>query len=642
MSVVPMKLLTIAGPLEQFDDVVSACVLDQEFHPEYTLHMMEGVSNLRPFPLSNAYAPLLRRAQEVLGELGLQPAYAPFEGEEDLEKLSGYFDRLEQTVKELEDRRATQRRLLEEDRSVSQELTHLQGLSTDLEHLQNMKYARFRYGYLPRDTYDSFQSTLNDDADLFFFPTMLETRRVYGVYFTTKEAHERVDSLFNSLHFVRIQLDATVHGTPEEAIGTLTKLAAKAEEKLAALDREQAEFAQKEAPHLHQVYSWLRYHSARYDLRRYAARSRETFYLMGWVPEPELDALTLRLDDFPNCSCVVDSPREMQGVSPPTKLKISFFGRVFRPFLEMYGLPNYRELDPSLFMAFTYCLFFGIMFGDLGQGLGLALIGFILSRWKKMWLGNIITCCGLSGALFGCVYGSVFGYEDILPGFKIMEESSLLPGSSNVLVLLLLSVALGVGMIAVVMFLNIANGIRQRNFEKIFFGPNGLAGLVFYGGLIIAGVSTALFGVNLFVPVYVLPVLVLPLVCILLREPLSLLAAGDPEWKHVKVSEVLGTGFFELFETLLSYLTNTLSFMRVGAYAITHVGLMMVVQMLAGSGNLVVIVLGNLFVMGFEGLLVGIQVLRLEFYELFGRFYDDGGVPYTPAKIDYTTLESNQ
>ena len=105
---------------------------------------------------------------------------------------------------------------------------------------------------------------------------------------------------------------------------------------------------------------------------------------------------------------------------------------------------------------------------------------------------------------------------------------------------------------------------------------------------------------------------------------------------------MLGTGLFELFETLLSYLTNTLSFMRVCAYAITHVGLMMVVQMLAGSGNLVVIVLGNLFVMGFEGLLVGIQVLRLEFYELFGRFYDDGGVPYTPAKIDYTTLESNQ
>lgn len=173
--------------------------------------------------------------------------------------------------------------------------------------------------------------------------------------------------------------------------------------------------------------------------------------------------------------------------------------------------------------------------------------------------------------------------------------------------------------------------------KKILFGPNGAAGILFYAGLIVAAVSTLMFHVNLFTPAYVLPVLVLPLFCMLLREPLSLLLEHNPAWKQVKLSEVLGTGIFELFETLLSYLTNTLSFMRVGAYAITHVGLMMVVRMLAGSGlNPAVIVLGNLFVMGFEGLLVGIQVLRLEFYELFGRFYDDGGIPFQPQRIDYT------
>ena len=95
-------------------------------------------------------------------------------------------------------------------------------------------------------------------------------------------------------------------------------------------------------------------------------------------------------------------------------------------------------------------------------------------------------------------------------------------------------------------------------------------------------------------------------------------------------------------ETARKALTNTLSFMRVGAYAITHVGLMLVVHMLAdlaggvgGPVGILILVLGNIFVMGFEGLLVGIQVLRLEFYELFGRFYDDGGVPFVPKKIDY-------
>jgi len=54
-----------------------------------------------------------------------------------------------------------------------------------------------------------------------------------------------------------------------------------------------------------------------------------------------------------------------------------------------------------------------------------------------------------------------------------------------------------------------------------------------------------------------------------------------------------------------------------------------------GPAGILILVLGNAFVMGFEGLLVGIQVLRLEFYELFGRFYDDGGIPFVPKKIDY-------
>ena len=215
---------------------------------------------------------------------------------------------------------------------------------------------------------------------------------------------------------------------------------------------------------------------------------------------------------------------------------------------------------------------------------------------------------------------------------------------SNVLLLLVMSIALGIFMLLLVMVVNIVNGVRQRNFEKIFFGPNGAAGMVFYAGVLFAALSTAVFGVNLLIPAYVLPVIVLPLVLMLFREPLSRLLARDPNWRSFSLGEVLGTGLFEMFETLLSYLTNTLSFMRIGAYAITHVGLMLVVHMLAelaggvgGPVGILILVAGNAFVMGFEGLLVGIQVLRLEFYELFGRFYDDGGIPFAPRKIDYTS-----
>ena len=644
MSVVPMKLLTLAGPLERFDQVVSACVIDQQFHPEPALRLM--VKGVMPMDNSNPYAPLLRRAEEVAREAGVELAYAPFPDRLPRKELTAYFDQVEEQVMALTRRKEELEHTVAESAAAVEQLEYLRGIGADLDELWGLEFSRFRYGYLPRETYDSFQDALDQEDDLLFVPTTLGPRRVYGVYFTTKQAKSRVDMLFSSLHFTRINLEVQPHGTVEQAIAELNAGVERMKGEAAQAEGELRALREQERGRLLSDYAYLRYHSECRDLRRYACRSRDSFYLVGWVPEDAVADIQERMAQFSELSCVIDVAADVDRFTPPTKLKNPFLGRVFQPFLEMYGLPSYHEKDPSLLMAVTYCLFFGIMFGDLGQGLCLALLGLVLTKVKGMWLGSIITCCGLSGALFGCVYGSVFGFEDILPGFKIMEETRLsgLGVVSNVLLLLVLSIALGIFMLLLVMAVNILNGVRQRNFEKIFFGPNGAAGMVFYAGVLIAALAGVAFGVNLLTPAYVLPVLVLPLLLMLFREPLSHLAAGDPEWRSFSLGEVLGTGVFELFETLLSYLTNTLSFMRIGAYAITHVGLMLVVHMLAqlaggvgGPVGIVILVAGNAFVMGFEGLLVGIQVLRLEFYELFGRFYDDGGVPFTPKKIDYTS-----
>ena len=646
MSVVPMKLLTLAGPLERFDQVVSACVIDQQFHPEPALRLMGEVKGVMPMDNSNPYAPLLRRAEEVAREAGVELAYAPFPDRLPRKELTAYFDQVEEQVMTLTRRKEELEHTAAESAAAVEQLEYLRGIGADLDELWGLEFSRFRYGYLPRETYDSFQDALDQEDDLLFVPTTLGPRRVYGVYFTTKQAKSRVDMLFSSLHFTRINLEVQPHGTVEQAIAELNAGVERMKGEAAQAEGELRALREQERGRLLSDYAYLRYHSECRDLRRYACRSRDSFYLVGWVPGDAVADIQERMAQFSELSCVIDVASDVDRFTPPTKLKNPFLGRVFQPFLEMYGLPSYHEKDPSLLMAVTYCLFFGIMFGDLGQGLCLALLGLVLTKVKGMWLGSIITCCGLSGALFGCVYGSVFGFEDILPGFKIMEETRLsgLGVVSNVLLLLVLSIALGIFMLLLVMAVNILNGVRQRNFEKIFFGPNGAAGMVFYAGVLIAALAGVAFGVNLLTPAYVLPVLVLPLALMLFREPLSHLAAGDPEWRSFSLGEVLGTGVFELFETLLSYLTNTLSFMRIGAYAITHVGLMLVVHMLAqlaggvgGPVGIVILVAGNAFVMGFEGLLVGIQVLRLEFYELFGRFYDDGGVPFTPKKIDYTS-----
>lgn len=624
-----MKFVTLAAPVEQFDDIALSCVIDQQFHPENAQQMMKQVRHLRPLSTGNLYTAPLRQADALLERLGLSLEFRPLKEDMTLEQAQAWLGELEKTMDQRDSRLAALRQEMLDERTEAEQLEQLSGLDVELSRLSDMNYLRFRYGYMPKDTYESFRDALDGREDLYFFPSRTERGLVYGFYFTTRQEREKVDNLFNSLHFVRLELDPKAAGTAGETVAALRSRAQEDEEEVRALEEQAGQLAREKGEQLLAVRSWLRRMEQVSDLRRYAAQFHNTFYLVGWAPVQDLPALEERFRAFPDLSVVTDDPGYDLPM-PPTRLKNGLLGRIFEPFLRMYGLPSYWELDPSLFMSLTYCLFFGIMFGDAGQGAGLFLIGLALARFKKMWLGRIIACCGVSSIIFGFVYGSVFGFEDILPGFKILEEN-------NVVLLLVASLAMGVVMLAFVMVVNIINGVRQRDFEKILFGPNGAAGMVFYLGLIIAAMVTLFAGVDLFQPLYVIPVLILPLILILLREPLSKLAAGEEDWKPESVGGLLVSGFFELFETLLSFLTNTLSFLRVGAYAITHVSLMLVIRTMAGADlNILVLVLGNLFVMGFEGLLVGIQVLRLEFYELFGRFYQSAGREYRPRVIDYT------
>ena len=633
MSVQAMKFVTVTGPLPEFEAVVRQCVVDRPFHPESVLQVMHRNNHLRSLNMPNQVMPLLRQAEEVLTRLELEPEYRSFAEGADLEEGQRYLDDLTQQLDQMDQWEEALRQEEADDRSSVSQLEKLAGISVQLDTLRNMDHLSFRFGHLPVDSYRTFSEVLDKREDCFFFPTHTENNQVYGCYFALKAREEKVDALFDSMHFVPVPLDERLGGTAQEAIEALRHEMEDDEQTLGQLKNQRQDLAQQQKDHLLSLRSWLCRENQVMEMRRFGARSKETFYLMGWVPEDDLPEFLARVDAYGKLDYVVDKAEETE-LTPPTKLKNSLLGRIFEPFLRMYGLPNYHEYDPSSFMAITYCIFFGIMFGDVGQGIGLALIGLFLATKKHMWLGKIIVCCGISSTIFGFVYGSVFGFEDILPGFKILE-------GNNVVYLLVASLAMGVVMLAFVMVLNVLNGIRQHDFDKIFFGPNGLAGMVFYLGLIIAAMVTLLTGFSLFRVWYVLPVLVLPLVLILFREPLSALAEGKEDWKPESLGGLLVSGFFELFETLLSFLTNTLSFLRVGAYAITHVCLMLVIHTMAGANlNPIVLILGNLFVMGFEGLLVGIQVLRLEFYELFGRFYQDSGREYNPRIIDYTAKNS--
>ena len=171
-----------------------------------------------------------------------------------------------------------------------------------------------------------------------------------------------------------------------------------------------------------------------------------------------------------------------------------------------------------------------------------------------------------------------------------------------------------------------------RYTKGIVFQP--VAGLVFYTSLVAAIVSFML-GKSIVSGLFILILMIVPLVVIFFKEPLENAMDGKKELIEGGVGMFITQGIFELFEVMLSFFSNTLSFVRIGAFAVSHAAMMGVVMMLAGAENggdinIIAVVLGNLFVCGMEGLIVGIQVLRLEYYELFSRFYKGTGREFRP------------
>ncbi len=634
LSVEKMVLATLSGPQDKVDEAIASFVIDHPIHPVSALDTLGEKYKLISFETQNPYAPLLQQARELICRMDFEPTFVPFEdrhftsqtAEDLLHSIS------EQTENLLRERESAEKQIRNNAGLVSQ-LEHLTAVDEELNDLFAMKYIKCRFVRVRKEHFDACYHWASSRKDIFLFPTGRDETHVYGMYFALDSVIGQLDATFASMGFERIRIleQTSFQGTAEETFRRMQAENAGLEERLKALESDFEALKADLKEDLLSLYSYLKFSAGCAELRALSGYRHGRFYVTGWVPQSAAEDYEALFRKRPDISCMISSAEDSQYAGkPPTKMRGGLLGRVFKPLLEMYGLPAYDEIDPSVFMALSFILFFGIMFGDVGQGAGLILIGFLLARFRKNWLGPIILCCGISATAFGFVYGSIFGFEDILPGFKILE-------GNNVTTLLILSLGLGVLMLCLVMVLNMINGIRQHDWGKVLFGPNSLTGLVFYLGVILAAVGGLAFGWKLFTPVYVLLVLILPLLLMLLSEPLHKLLRGDPNWMKVRLGSLLGSGFFEIFETLLSYLTNTLSFLRIGAYSITHVGLMLVVQMLAGSNmNLVVIVLGNLFVMGFEGFLVGIQVMRLEFYELFGRFYEDGGVAFKTRNIDYT------
>ena len=638
--IVKMKFINISGPRDDIDRVTDLYLSRYEIQLESALSELKTVDNLRPFVELNPYRDVLAQATQFVG-------YLPNVDDVTPDESLGLDDMFEVVRKACEDyeglqaKKEKKKAKIEELRAKQQLLSPFRPLDCDLHKVLGYRYITYRFGRIALESYHKMNKYLMDDLSAIFVEGERDESFVYGAYFVSPGEAQKVDAVFRSLHFERIELKDEFEGTPAFAYQSLERDIARINLEIQDLDKEAGEMLSDRAPQLIAAKNRLEELSKNFDIRKMAARMKDSqddsYILCGWMAEDDVEKFLEEIKDDDKVFVVVEDDHDAYFGEPPTKLENPKLFKPFEMYIQMYGLPAHNEMDPTIFVAITYSFIFGVMFGDVGQGLLLLIGAALIYHFKKAPLAGIIATAGVFSTIFGFMFGSIFGFEDVIPALWLRPMNNMMsvPFIGKLNTVFIVAIGFGMCLILLCMVFNILNAWKAGDVEHIWFDTNSVAGLVFYGSAVVS-IALILNGKTLPGGIVLFIMFGVPLILIFLKEPLTALIEKKSEVMPKEKGMFVVQGLFEMFEVLLSYFSNTLSFVRIGAFAVSHAAMMEVVLMLAGaeSGNLnwIVVVLGNLFVCGMEGLIVGIQVLRLEYYEMFSRFYKGTGRKFEPFR----------
>ena len=409
--------------------------------------------------------------------------------------------------------------------------------------------------------------------------------------------------------------------------------------RLATLDRYMGTLRDTAGETLMEMYGPYLEYTEVFTAMKLSLFSSKALFISGWMDEKDRERLLgiLRGICGDRFIAVVSDRRDPDA---PVRLMNSRLLKPFELLVKTMGVPANSEIDPTPLTAVTFVIMFGLMFGDLGQGLVIAIGGLILKRIAKKkretestldQAGGILIACGISAAISGILYGSIFSSEHLIPAFLFHPIEEIMSLFSLTILLGALFIAIGLGV-------NVMNNLMNGNYTEALLEKKGLAVFILYIAIILLAVRYTVTGqgpARWVVGVFIAA----PLVIFSLRGVLGpvLFKSHKP---HSAVEYIIET-CVEILEIGLSMIANTVSFIRVGAFALSHAGLSIVTYTLAGIvdpamtsvGAITIIIVGNIFIISFECLICLIQSMRLEYYEFFSKFFRGDGVDFAPFTL---------
>ena len=624
MAVEKMKLLSITGKDTDLEKFLAKNIINLDIQIEDAKKVYKKGWKLEYFSYDYTVKEYIKKCEKILDELQIEKdddywnyniINSVSEIKEKIDNINNQYTEYINKIVDLE----KENELMQKNYDI---IKNLVSVDSKIENLYNLKYMKFRYGTVPTKNLEEINRKI-DNTDAIYFELKREEEYTWILYLTTEEFLGKVDSFFNVQDFERIWLPKEASGTPEEFINQIEK---NIKENLTKIDKEKEELRNlridaKEI--LIGAYKQLLLYENVNILKKYIVHDQNgTFYIVLWVSKDNVENIKSILSNYKNVDYdIFDDDEDIQA---PTKLKNIKIFRPFETLIKMYGVPNSKEIDPTGLVAITAFIMFGFMFGDVGHGLVIFIFGLILAK-RKASLGPVLAIGGISSIIFGVLYGSVFGKEDII-------KPILISPMDNIQTMLISGIAVGSIFILIAMIFNIINGIKNKNLQKCLFDKNGISGFLLYG-LILADVAVYFLKGQMLIPINVIVIVsIILILLILFGDTIS----SKLEKKKEQAKTPMVEKIFEIIEMTLSFASNTISFLRLAAFAINHVGLCMAVYLLAdmssGVGNIAIAIIGNIVVIALEGLIVGIQVLRLEYYELFSRFYEGNGREFKSIK----------
>jgi V/A-type H+-transporting ATPase subunit I len=567
--------------------------------------------------------------------------------------------------------------LAEKEKAAQKEKYHIEeafneaiafsSLNAPLSDLDHLSYLTLRVGHLDPVIQPELKQRLENRAVV--IPLGEEgSDRILAA--SSRKGRFALDSELKQCGFESIPIPEGYRGIPAELIGGLEERLSGITKDIEKIDDEKTQLRNNQQELLRHFASLLLTAIATEQLKSRFVSTSSIYMLSGWIPADMISRVAADLSELTGgrTAIRVYAPHEIPAVRDggekvPVSLKHGPFVRGFQGMVFSYGVPPYGTIDPTPLVAFFYTFLFGIMFGDVGHGFVLFLAGLLtLKRGPLRRFNSFSTpliAVGAASMIMGLLAGSVFTNEELLVGPTMYISAALtghpvdrilhiLPlaekgGSITKLFYLFgFTVGLGVIMNSLGLFINLFNCFRMKKYQAALFAKTGVAGLLFFWYALFIAIRCLLGGqfetydyVGLAIPAFL--IFIGPIVW-------RAITGKKPLMGH-SLGEFIMEGVMEVWETASGYFSNTASFLRVGAFALSHAVLAyvvfffteeMIISMWAPIGYFwatVLMLIGNSIIIVLEGLVVAVQVMRLQYYEFFSKFFTERGVAFVPFRF---------